>query len=380
MVPSSEPTSAAGQPADPGAPLPPDAVDPELVALRRPVGRVGPLLSLSIVALCAHLLWILRADLRFSREGDSPRAVADAAALIADGDLIDRFVEVPAVPDRSFSAQVTSGESGQTGDIVMPALGTGDALWILVQHRPWEGGAAYDEVYRGRPRRLADLPLAGPLREHVAARPPAARHVAPELVRAALERRASEIELGAGGALDVEPTTPVGVVETAELRARVLVARSDERPDEATWTRALFRASLIAPDAQPSERLDGAWWYETLRGVGPDKARALLAAADLHAVAVEPLTRTHETTWDKLIAAPDGLRVVGDGSTVQLAWDRIERIALAVPHSVPPDAVILLTYETPGDYWYLLPLYAAMALFAALFVWALIRSLRPASA
>jgi hypothetical protein len=53
-------------------------------------------------------------------------------------------------------------------------------------------------------------------------------------------------------------------------------------------------------------------------------------------------------------------------------------VSVAVPHRVPDDAVILLTGEHPSAYWYLLAIYVAMGLFAALFAWALVRSLRAA--
>ena len=61
-------------------------------------------------------------------------------------------------------------------------------------------------------------------------------------------------------------------------------------------------------------------------------------------------------------------------------WRRCNRASCAasVSWTAPiNDALVLITDEAPGAYWYVLPLYILLGLFVALFGWALVRGLMP---
>src|SRR3954466_4909458 len=81
----------APEPREPGAPIPKDEIDPELVSLR-PRTQVGLLTSLAIVVFCIHLAVKLLPDFRFAREG-KPAAV-DVQEILAGKVDSDRNVAV----------------------------------------------------------------------------------------------------------------------------------------------------------------------------------------------------------------------------------------------------------------------------------------------
>ena len=65
-----------------GAPIPKDAIDPELVKLTRPRPKIGVLTSAGMVFLCVFFLLKLGADRTFGGEGDNPKLV-DVASVVA---------------------------------------------------------------------------------------------------------------------------------------------------------------------------------------------------------------------------------------------------------------------------------------------------------
>jgi hypothetical protein len=74
-------------------------------------------------------------------------------------------------------------------------------------------------------------------------------------------------------------------------------------------------------------------------------------------------------------------RAVGDAPGVTLPsgvlpWSAVDVVAVWAPRPVPSGTRVLLVGETPGGYWYLTWVYVGLALFAALFTWALVRGVR----
>ncbi|RMH43468.1 MAG: hypothetical protein D6689_05040 [Deltaproteobacteria bacterium] len=364
---TSDPTPSPAP--EPGAPFPKGKLDPELVALRRPAVRVGPVLSACVVVFCIYMMASLRADLRFSREPGEPRAVADAAALLADADaLVDRFVAARTVPDRSFAAMVATG-AAIGGHRVTPVLGTGDRLWLWADGNPWTAEPAHDEVYRGRLRRAAALPFFPALRAYVANQPPWPRAVAIDAFRAALVARAAAVANPAGGELAVTDATEVDITERVRGRAEVVARLTPERGDEAAWGRALEAAGVIPGGATPVRRDEFALWYRVPAPGGLEPLRRALAEHDLFAAEVRPVVDRITARWGELRGGPGGV-ALGDH---EIAWEDVDGVAIAVPHAVPDDAMVLLTDERPSAYWYLTALYVLMAAFAALFAWTLVR-------
>jgi len=356
---------------EPGAPIPPDAVDPELIALRRGTGPISPVLSVAVLIFCTYMMITLRADLRFSREGEQPRAVDGVAALIDDDGLRDRFVNVRAVPDRSFTTQVSTGEA-LTGQRVTPVLGTGDRVWIYADGNPWTAAIAYNEEVQGRLRLVDDVPFADGLREFVRSQPPTPRVVAVRDVEAALNSGATALPDPSGSQLAVGPDTPVAIHEVLASEAELVARTTADRLDEEAWNLVLTNAGVLSPGERPYQGNERAFWYRVPAPEGLAALRAKLRAQNLFGVDVRPVVEVRDATWGQLAAVPGGLRI-GDRT---LPWSTVDRVSVALRHDIPADAVILLTGELPAAYWYLLPIYVVMGLFALLFAWALVRAVR----
>jgi hypothetical protein len=57
-------------------------------------------------------------------------------------------------------------------------------------------------------------------------------------------------------------------------------------------------------------------------------------------------------------------------------WAHVSSLALVVPRTLRSDALILMTAERPGTYWYIIPVYVVLSFFLLLFAWALVRAFR----
>ena len=371
-------TPSQADAADAGRPIPRDAIDPELISLPRFGGRIGPVLALSMVVFSAYLLLRLTDDLVFSRQGPEPAEVASPAALLAQGDIDNRFVRVHAVPDRAFATRVQASRANQ-GSRLAPAQGTNDRLWLMIDGSVWTAGIRYEEVYAGRVRELDDMPFAEPLRQHVAQRPPAPRFVAPEAVRTALTAAAGTVASPAGDAIAVSADTPVHVYETSPDRVRIEVISTERLPDAAAWSRALAEIGLVAPEATAAARPEpmpgGPGWLFTVPATGDVEAiaTALRDARLVPAARVLPLEIVHETTWGQLAVRDDALMVAGTA----VPWPQISWVTPIVPRVVPDVAWVLVADESPASYWYVLPLFAVLGISALLFAWALVRAVWP---
>jgi hypothetical protein len=369
------PSQAHG--ADAGRPIGRDEIDPELISLPRLRGRIGPVFAASMVVFSAYLLLRLIDDLAFSRRAPEPEELASPAALLAEPDIDDidnRFVRMPAVPDRAFAARVQSSRANQ-GSRLAPAQGSGDRLWLMIDGSVWTAGIRYEEVYAGRVRELDDLPFAEGLRQHVAQRPPAPRFVAPEAVRTALTAAAGTVASPAGDAIAVSADTPVHVYETAPDRVRIEAIATERLPDAAAWSRALAEIGLIGADVKPEAMPGGQGWLFTAPATGDVEAiaTALRDARLVPAARVLPLEIVHETTWGQLAVRDDALTVAGTA----VPWRQISWVTPIVPRVVPDVAWVLVADDSPASYWYVLPLCAVLGIAALLFAWALARALWP---
>jgi hypothetical protein len=331
------------------------------------------LLALSMVVFSTDLMLRLTDDLVFSRQGDQPAEHASPAALLAQGNIDNHFVHLPAVPDRAFAARVQSGQATQ-GSRLAPVQGTDDRLWLMIDGNVWTAGIRYEEVYAGRVRALDDLRFVDVLREHVAQRQPAPRFVAPEAARTALTAAAGTVTSPAGDAIEVSAATPVHVYETAPDRVRIEVIATERLPDAAAWSTALGETGLIAPGTRFETMPSGRAWVFTAPAAGDIEAiaTALRDAKLVPAARVLPLEIVHETTWSQLAANADALMVEGKA----VPWRQITWVAPIVSRTVPAGAWVLIANETPATYWYVLPLFAVLGITALLFAWALVRALR----
>ena len=361
---------------DAGRPIDRDAIDPELIVLPRTRTTIGPLLSISIVVFCVYIMFRMYPDLRFSLQGESPRSFDSAAALLGSDELVaDRFVRLRAIPDRSYAARVTASKAAP-GSRVAPAQGTGGNLWIMLDGSVWTAGIHYEEVYTGRLRRLRALPFAGALRRHLAERPPAPRFVQPAPARAALAADAGTVTTPAGDRVPVAGDTPVRVYEAAGDAVHIEAVASERQPTAEAWAQALADIGLVPPGTQPAGGSpDGPitfWRFSAMVPGGADAAQARLEEAKLFSASVVPVKAEHQTTWGQLASQGDDLIIAGKS----VPWDRVDWISLSVARTLPQGAWVLLVEEHPETYWYVLPLFVVLGIFASLFLWALIRTLR----
>jgi hypothetical protein len=355
---SAEMSEATPPPGGEGAPVPRDAIDPELVRLRRPRPQIGALTALAIVVLCLWLAGRLDADRRFAGEPDAPRpvTVADLAAGRIDDDA---HVAVSARVERGSAVRAQKS----------PA--SADKVWIAVPGDGWTAPVV-DGRYQGRVVPLDELPFAEPVRDYLAR--PHPRFVAGDALARA---RAASADGGAlttvtGDAVRATGDTRVEV-EVADPGAATIVAAFNDRfPDAAAWTEALTRAVVIAPGS--TGRDGGGGVVFDVRG--PDAvavATQSIEKAQLWGARVEPVTVRHLATWRELTPAGPSVGFPG-GAT--LPWSAIDVAVLWLPRTPPDGAVVVLLGEEPGRYWYVLPIYGAIALFGLLFAWALARAVK----
>jgi len=353
-----------------GGPVPKDAIDPELVKLGRPRPQIGVVTALAVVIFCLYVAVRLDGDRRFAGEPEAPRAVsaADVAAGKVPTDahvtLAVRIERAPAV-----RAQPSPGNPGLR---VAPVVGSRDKVWLAL---PGDGRSepTVDARYRGRLYDFDELHFADPVRAHFA-RPQ------PMFVRGAELARLRTASATGGrlptvstGEVSVGADTPVEI-EVADPQAATIVATLNDRfPDAAAWTAALVQAGAIASGTGPTRETVGGPVYEIR---GPDavaEATRKVEAAGLGGARVDPVTARHLAPWRDLAATESQLTFPG-GAT--LPWSAIDVAAVWVPRAVPADARVLVVGETPEQYWYVLPIYIAVAVFGALFAWALARAIR----
>lgn len=355
---------------EPGRSSDRDAIDPELVALPRPPrGRIGPVLATSVIVFCVYIMSRLYGDLQFSREPREPR-VFDSAAELLERAEVEAFVRVRAVPDRTFAVKVAHSQADE-GRRLAPVQGSNGKLWIMIGGNVWTAGIKYEEIYTGRLRALSDVPFADDLRAHVAAREPGPRFVTPDKARAALDSEAATLADPAGDVFAVSADTPVQIYETIADQARVQVFATDRHPLERDWTAALAAIGLVSAEIKPARGQNDSWIYLVNVPGGANAARDRLHAAKLFSARTDPVRRVYQATWGQLSSQGDSL-VAGNQ---RVPWSNITWVSADVRRTLPADARVLLTQELPESYWYVLPVFVLLGLFALVFAWALVRSL-----
>src|SRR3569623_722577 len=143
-----------------GAPIPKDAIDPELIKLGRPRPKIGVITAAGLVFLSVFFLWRLNPDRRFAGSAETPARVT-AADIVAGKVALDRFVAVDAEPLIAHAIRATNSK-GSLGMRVVPARGTGERLWLVLSGDGWDPPTV--GPYTGRLRKLGDLPFADAIR------------------------------------------------------------------------------------------------------------------------------------------------------------------------------------------------------------------------
>lgn len=359
MADDREPTAS-----EPGAPVPKDAIDPDLVSLR-PRTQVGLLTAFSVVAFCIYLAIRLWPDFGFAGEGEARDVSVEA--IVAGQVEPESYVAVRAELERAGAVRVHKAP-GFPGLRIAPVAGTGDALWLALDGRasvrPRE-----EPIYRGRLRRLSDLPFEEPFRSYLRAAAPPRFVTTDELRRA---RDAGELAAVTGDRFTATPDDEIELVVPDPDAVTLVVSYNERLPDLKAWQPALAATGLVDPGAAPAREDDGQAWFDVRRpGAHANAARAL-EDAGLWGARVEPITRSYRAPWREVTLDERGVTLAG----TTVPWTSIDVVAVHADRRLPADPWILLTDESPDAYWYVRPLYVLIALFGALFLWALVRTAR----
>jgi len=363
---------AADAPArDPGAPIGKDEIDPDLVSLRRAAPKVGIVTAAAVVLLCVVLMIRMRHDFTFSRSGDAAKVVT-VTDVVAGKIAVDSYVTIDAPLDRDAAIRTRVTESN-AGTRVVPVVGTGDMLWVAISGDPWSP-YAHDEKLTGRLRPLADVKFAGAVAGYLAKSPPPSFVTGAELKKARLGK-ATELALVGGGTVTPRDADDIEISVADPGAAMVIAAFNPRLPDVKAWTEALVSAKVLDPGTagtQPAAVTDETARWEVR---APDAVAAItrtLESAQLWGARVEPSATRYRVPWKDLHADEAGVQL----PTTALPWSAIDVVAVWAPRPVPAGARVLLVGESPAGYWYLTWVYVGLALFAALFTWALARGVR----
>jgi len=352
--------------AEPGEKIAKDAIDPELVKLRRKPLKIGPITCAGIVFLSLLFLWRINPDRKFAGSGATADKVA-VADIVSGKVGTEKYVAIDASTEPLIAHAIrATAAKGSLGLRVVPVRGTGDKLWLVVNGDGWsepEVGA-----YVGRLRELSDLPFAGAANDYLA-KNPVPVFAAASAVRGAFAT--GKVPAVTGEEITLHDTDRVAFDVTDPDAVTVVAAFNPEFKTVEAW-QAGFAKAEIAITGAPRTTEDVARFDIKGPGVAATM-RDTLAKAKLWGANVEPVTQHYETTWGALKgSSPAGFVVKGE--TIPDA--KVDLVGFYVERGIPSGAYALITGETPDQYWYVLPVTIAVALIALLFAWALVRAVR----
>lgn len=429
--PTQEEGAAAGA-AEPGAPIPPDAVDPELIRLPVPPGRRHPGVAIAVLIIGALLLYRLRADIHYAMEPATARDLGSAATAVKEGRLggaAETFVSLTGIPDHR-NALAYDPKGGRARVQVFRLLGTGSRLFVTSPATP---APPYADRWSGRLRRLDDLSFAETLRTAWGQTQVLRALDLPRLRALPPGQLPSPLETvdRAGEALKVANQQDLLVDVLFEDDVRVLLSK-EKSPSEPDARHEVERLGLahgpgvetkdgygyvlrLPPKAtagaarqQVLAQIDaqGMWlWHrvETYRvpvaavqvtpaGLalpGPDSlaqpiryAEQTRATAPAEAPTAAPTgaaaTPPAAAAAGAPAAEPAGPRqlVAQKEPSTLLLWEQIQAVQVSEPLNVPADAMLLVDGDDPKSLGWTLPMAGLLVLFMAFNVWYLIRSLR----
>jgi hypothetical protein len=351
-----------------GAPIPKDAIDPDLVKLRRTRAKVGIITSAGVLVLCVYFLFRLNPDRKFGGESDKPTAVA-VSDVLANRIGPDQFVELEAQPLMAHAIRSVKAK-GDAGLRVVPVRGSSDRLWLTVSGDDWDPPALTGK-YTGRLRKLDDMALAKSVTSYVADNPRPVFATA-AAVRAGLA--SNKVKLVTGDELPLDDTAQVAFDTVEPATSIVIVSFNERLPNMVSWGGALRRAEIADYKPAPSRPKDEALGQGRFEvPLAAAEAIKKLETAELWAARVEPVTRHRTGTWGELKkSGADGFALGGG-----VAPDaQVDLVGIYVKRPIPSDAYALITNEVPQDYWYVLPITLVLVAIGLLFAWALVRAIR----
>lgn len=349
-----------------GAPIPKDAIDPELVNLRRPPPKVGMITAFGIVLLCAVFWFRLGPDRAFGGNPETPRGVA-IGDVLAGKVAPEQLVSLTAEPLMAHAVR-TMTSKGAAGLRVVPVRGSGDRLWLVLDGDGAQAPVSEQPTYSGRLRPLEDMPFAKDVSAYLANHPRPV-FAPPAAVRAAFAT--GKLRTVTGDELTLRDSDELAV-DVIDLSSSILAATINERfPDAKAWDAALAAAGLTVTQLPAPQTSDEVVRYSL--AMPATAAAAALEKAGLWAARIEPVLKNHRGTWGQLKAStPDALTI----GTAAVPDVQIDLVGVMVARGLPDGAYALVTSELPADYWYVMPISIALLVLGALFTWIFIRAVR----
>lgn len=357
----------AEPPVEEGAPVPADAIDPDLIKLRRSRPKISIVTALGIVVLCAVFLLRLGPDRHFAGEPETATAVATAD--VAAGKIeVERHIQIEAEPEMAQAIRSMKNK-GDLGLRIVPVRGTGDRVWLALPGDGWELVSTSGR-YTGRLRALDDVPLAPSIRAFSAGTPRPVFATA-QAIRAGLA--ANKIKTVAGDELALTGSERVAFDVVDTTTSTIIVSIIERLPSANAWLSALRNAGIPASPAPPSPTDAALGQVRFAVAMPVADATMKLEAGELWAARVEPVKRHFATTWATLAkSGPQGFTV--DGATVPES--QVDLVGIYVARPIPSDAYILLVGENPKTYWHVMPITITLAVLGLLFLWALVRAIK----
>ena len=354
---------------EPGAPVPRDYKDDELIALsktlrKRGGPKIGVITAAGVVFLCALFLYRLNSDRRFGGNAESPRQVAVTEILGGNVDR-DAYVSVQAEPLMAHAVRVAVSKNG-VGLRMVPARGTNEKLWLVLSGDGWAQPSKGS--YIGRLRELSDLPFADVAKSYVAAHPQPLFAPA-SAVRAGFAT--GTVTTVDGQQVTLKDTDRVGFEVIDPNGAVILAAFNEKHPDVTAWRKALADAGIPTTGTPTETREQVRFDVATPNAVSTTSTK--LETAGLWAARVDPVTHHYDTTWAALKASGPAGFTAGN-ATVPDA--QLDLIGVYVVRGIPSGAYALILEEHPQDYWYVLPVTIVVALIGLVFLWALVRAVK----
>lgn len=358
---------------EPGAPIPKDKIDPELIKLRRARPKIGLVTSAGMVFLCAFFLLKLNADRAFSGGGEQPRVV-QLADVVSGKVATESFIELPAEPMMSHAIRAAKGK-GDPGLRVTPVRGTNERVWLVLDGVGWDAAVTTNK-YAGRLRAFSNIPFHDAVDAHARTHP-RPMFVAANTLRGGFASNALKTVDGAD--IAVKDTDKVAFDMTDPNASTVIATLTVGTPDHVAlldagaWQKTMSEIGLTAKPLPVDEKDKalGQVRFEMAQPVA--QVIGKLEGAKLWSARVEPVTRHHETTWGALKASPAAGFAV-DGTTIPDA--QLDLVGVYISRGVPRGAVALIVGEIPQDYWYILPITIVVGIIGLLFLYSLARTIK----
>ena len=382
-----------------------EEVDPELLKLSRRRKRRHPVISIAVVVLSVYMIYFVRQDLLYYLRSSEPVDLGTAKQAAASEKLKpNHYVTVRGAPDRKHSLILQGRFTGY--DSFFRLQQTENRIFVQKRRKRRTVDREVPYVHSGRVLRFDSLPYLQLVRDYYTRRMSSAHDLTFEAVAKAKANKQLDLvdRLGQKVGLRPDQTTWINVrypdewvvqfsrrhhADVASARARLeplakqlglALAVDDER------SRSFIRFVLVAKS-------------DAIRRV-----MAHFRDPKLH-VGVVPRQISYTAKWDQLSVAGGKLvidaadetfparfmvRAGADDKQIKLEPIKARRveiepgalsyITVGAPFRMPTDAVVIVSGERPGDYWYYLLLFIVLTGFIIFNVLALVSRLRGATA